>query len=184
MKKSLSKFNAVKIETYQDEGKLNYDSCKKRILNLLDENMRNFKKDTWSKQNRMNKLIVDTETQSIFTLRLGGKRIARYSLSLLDTRDKLNFLSDLYTEVVNGEFDEEITEFLGNEVEKAEARKKVNSAKRREKKRQQREAEKAKKKEAERRTWDAAKDLIDKNVYEIVTASNNHEEEMPRYMQV
>jgi len=184
MKKSLSKFNAVKIETYQDEGKLNYDSCKKRILNLLDENMRNFKKDTWNKKNHMNKLIVDTETQSIFTLRLGGKRIARYSLSLLDTRDKLNFLSDLYTEVVNGEFDEEITEFLGNEVEKAEARKKVNSAKRREKKRQQREAEKAKKKEAERRTWDAAKDLIDKNVYEVLTASNNNEEEMPRYMQV
>ena len=184
MKKSLSKFNAVKIETYQDEGKLNYDSCKKRILNLLDENMRNFKKDTWSKQNRMNKLIVDTETQSIFTLRLGGKRIARYSLSLLDTRDKLNFLSDLYTEVVNGEFDEEITEFLGNEVEKAEARKKVNSAKRREKKRQQREAEKAKKKEAERRTWNAAKDLIDETVYEVLAASNNNEEEMPRYMQV
>ena len=184
MKNALAKFNAVKIETYQDEGKLNYDTCKKRILNLLDENMRNFKKDSWNKQNRMNKLIVDTDSQSIFTLRLGGKRIARYALSLLDTNEKLNFLSDIYTEVVNGEFDEEITEFLGNEVEKAEARKKANSAKRREKKRQQREAEKAKKKEAERRTFEAAKDLIDKSIYEALTASNNNEAEMPRYMQV
>lgn len=184
MKNALAKFNAVKIETYQDEGKLNYDTCKKRILNLLDENMRNFKKNSWNKGNRMNKLIVDTDSQSIFTLRLGGKRIARYSLSLLDIQDKLNFLSDIYTEVVNGEFDEEITTFLGNEVEKAEARKKVNSAKRREKKRKQREAEAAKKKEAEQRTWNAAKDLIDKNVYEVLAASNNNEAEMPRYMQV
>ena len=61
MKNALAKFNAVKIETYQDEGKLNYDTCKKRIMNLLDENMRNFKKDSWNKQNRMNKLIVDID---------------------------------------------------------------------------------------------------------------------------
>ena len=184
MKKSLAKFNAVKIETYQDEGKLNYDTCKKRILNLLDENMRNFKKDSWNKQNRMNKLIVDTDSQSIFTLRLGGKRIARYALSLLDTRDKLNFLSDIYTEVVNGEFDEEITKFLGEEVEKAEARKKVNSAKRREKKRLQREAEKAKKKEAERRTFEAAKGLIDETVRDVLAAQINATAETPRYEQV
>ena len=184
MKKSLTKYNATKIETYQDEGKLNYDSCKKRILDILDENMRNFKNDKWDKGNRMNKLIVDTDTQSIFTLRLGGKRIARYSLSLLDIRDKLNFLSDIYTEVANDEFDEEITKFLGDEVEKAEARKKVNSAKRREKKRLELEKKKAEKKEAELRTLEAAKDLLDSNVYDALTASNNNELEMPRYMQV
>lgn len=93
-------------------------------------------------------------------------------------------MSDIYTEVVNGEFDEEITEFLGNEVEKAEVRKKVNSAKRREKKRKGREAAAAKKKEAERRTFEAAKGMIDKTVYEVVAASNNNEVETPRYMQV
>lgn len=130
MKKSLSKYNATKLETYEDEGKLSYDSCKKRILNILDENMRNFKYDRWAVGNRMNKLIIDTDTQSIFTLRLGGKRIARYALSLLDTREKLNFLSDVHTEVVNGEFDEEIMNFLAEEVKKAEARKKVNGEKR------------------------------------------------------
>ena len=184
MKNALAKFNAVKIETYQDEGKLNYDTCKKRILNLLDDNMRNFKKDSWDKQNRMNKLIVDTDSQSIFTLRLGGKRIARYALSLLDTRDKLNFLSDIYTEVVNGEFDEEITKFLGEEVEKAEARKKVNSAKRREKKRQQREAAAAERKAAERRTFEAARDLIDISLDELIEAQNAAAAETPRYEQV
>ena len=184
MKNFLNKYNATKIETNQDEGKLSLEGYKKRILNILDDNMKNFKNDTWNKQNRMNKLIVDSERNSIFTLRLGGKRIARYSLELLDTREKLNFLSDMYTNIANGEFDEEIAEFLGKEVEKAEARKKVNSAKRREKKRQQREAEKAKKKEAERRTFEAAKDLIDKNVYEALTAANGNAAELPRYMQI
>jgi hypothetical protein len=132
----------------------------------------------------MNKLIIDTDTQSVFTLRLGGKRIARYSLSLLDIREKLNFLSDMYTNVVNGEFDEDITDFLADEISKAEARKKVNSAKRREKKRQQREAVAAEKKAAERRTLEAAKDLIDKNVDEVLSAQNSTSAEMPRYMQV
>ena len=174
MKNSLTKFKAVKIETYQDEGKLNYDSCKKRILKVLGDNMRNFKDDSWCKKNRMNKLIVDTPTQSVFTLRLGGKRIARYVLSLLDTKDKLNFLSDIYTEVVNGEFDDEITNFLAEEVKKAEARKKINNAKRREKKRKQREEEANKKKEAERRTFEAAKGLIDNNILEIIDAEMRH----------
>ena len=60
MKNFLNKYNATKIETTKDEGKLSLDSCKKRILSILDENMRNFKKDTWNVGNRMNKLIVDT----------------------------------------------------------------------------------------------------------------------------
>lgn len=184
MKNTLEKYNAVKIETYQDEGKLNYENCKKRILNILDDNMRNFKKDTWTKHNRMNKLIVDTDTQSIFTLRIGGKRIARYVLSLLNTKEKLNFLSDIYADVVNGEFDEEITIFLGEEVKKAEDRKKINSAKRREKKRLQREAEAAKKKEAKRRTFEAAKDMIGQAAYEALTEQNTITSETPRYAQL
>jgi len=184
MKNFLEKYNATKIETYQDEGKLSLESCKKRIVNILDENMRNFKKGTWDKGNRMNKLIVDTDSQSIFTLRLGGKRIARYALSLLNIQEKLNFLSDMYTNVVNGEFDDDITDFLAEEASKADARKKVNSEKRREKKRKEREAKRAQQKEAERRTLEAAKNLIDKNVYEVLSAANDNEVELPRYMQV
>ena len=54
-------FSKIKLKHIKDEWKLNYDTCKKRILNLLDENMRNFKKDSLNKQNRMNKLIVDID---------------------------------------------------------------------------------------------------------------------------
>lgn len=149
---------------------------------IFRKNISNFKYDKWDVGNRMNKLIVDTDTQSIFTLRLRGKRIARYTLSLLDTREKLNFLSDVHTEVVNGEFDEEIMKFLAEEVEKAEARKKVNSAKRREKKRQQREAAAAEKKAAEIRTYKAAKGMVDDVVHEVLMEQVTSE--TPRYMQV
>ena len=173
MKNFLEKYSATKIETNKDEGKLSLESCKKRILNVLADNMRNFKNNTWDKKNRMSKLIIDTETQSIFTLRIGGKRIARYSLSLLNTHEKLNFLSDFYTSVVNGEFDDDILNFLSEEISKADVRKKVNSEKRREKKRKQREEEKAKQKEAEKRTIAAAKDLIDKSVYEILASNKD-----------
>ena len=177
MKNFLEKYNATKIETNEDEGKLSLESCKKRILSILDDNMRHFKNNTWDVGNRMNKLIVDTDTNSIFTLRLGGKRIARYSLSLLDLQEKLNFLSDFYTEVVNGEFDEEITAFLAGEISKAEARKKVNSAKRREKKRKEREASK-------QRTLEAAKSLIQDVVNKTIPETGAGSADTPRYMQI
>ena len=146
MKNFLNKYNATKIETNKDEGKLSLDSCKKRILSILDENMRNFKKDTWDIKNRMNKLIVDTEISSIFTLRLGGKRIVRYSLDLLNTEQKLQFLADFYTSIANKEFDEDITDFLAKEIDNANARKKEANERRRNKKKAEREkkAEEAK----------------------------------------
>lgn len=92
MKNFLEKYNAFKIETSKDEGKLTLETAKERILKLLTDNIRNFKEDSWNLQNRMNKLIIDTEKNSIFTLRLGGKRIVRYSLDLLDTQQKISFL--------------------------------------------------------------------------------------------
>lgn len=89
MQNFLNKYNAVKLENTQDEGKLTLDSSKKRILKMLDENMKHIKNNSWNIKNRMNKLIVDTETNSIFTLRLGGKKIIKYSLYLLNDREKL-----------------------------------------------------------------------------------------------
>ena len=65
---------------------------------------------------------------------------------------------------------------------KAEARKKVNSAKRREKKRQQREAAAAEKKAAEIRTYKAAKGMVDDVVHEVLMEQVTSE--TPRYMQV
>ena len=146
MKQFLMKYNANKIETSKDEGMLTLETARERILKLLNENMLNFKNNSWDLKNRMNKLIIDTEKNSIFTLRLGGKRIVRYSLDLLTTEQKLNFLADFYSSVSAKEFDEDITDFLAKEIDNANARKKEANERRREKKKAEREkkAEEAK----------------------------------------
>ena len=66
MKNFLEKYNANKLETSKDEGKLTLDKAKERILSLLTENMRNFKDNTWDVKNRMNKLITDQDKNSVF----------------------------------------------------------------------------------------------------------------------
>ena len=164
MQNFLTKYNANKIETSKDEGKLTLDKAKERILNLLTENIRNFKNNTWDISNRMNKLITDTEKNSIFNLRLGGKRIARYSLDLLTTEQKLNFLADFYTSVANNEFDNEIIEFLAQEVDNAAVRKKEANERRRLKKKAQKEQkakeDATKQAEATARTIAAAEPML------------------------
>jgi hypothetical protein len=172
MKNFLEKYNATKLETNQDEGKLSLESCKRRILNILDENMKNFKNNSWNLNNRMNKLIIDKENNSIFTLRLGGKKIIRYSLFLLNTQEKLDFLSDFYDSIVKNEYDTEILNFLADEISKTEVRKKATAEKRREKKKQ-------KKAEAEKRTWDAAKQMINEQIAAVA-----QEVTPPRYAQL
>lgn len=164
MQNFLAKYNASKIETSKDEGKLTLDKAKERILQLLTENIRNFKNNTWDISNRMNKLITDTEKNSIFNLRLGGKRIARYSLDLLTTEQKLNFLADFYTSVANNEFDNEIIEFLAQEVDNAAVRKKEANERRRLKKKAQKEQkakeDATKQAEATARTIAAAEPML------------------------
>ena len=164
MQNFLAKYNANKIETSKDEGKLTLDKAKERILQLLTENIRNFKNNTWDISNRMNKLITDTEKNSIFNLRLGGNRIARYSLDLLTTEQKLNFLADFYTSVANNEFDNEIIEFLAQEVDNAAVRKKEANERRRLKKKAQKEQkakeDATKQAEATARTIAAAEPML------------------------
>ena len=164
MQNFLTKYNANKIETSKDEGKLTLDKAKERILQLLTENIRNFKNNTWDISNRMNKLITDTDKNSIFNLRLGGKRIARYSLDLLTNEQKLNFLADFYTSVANNEFDNEIIEFLAQEVDNAAVRKKEANERRRLKKKAQKEQkakeDATKQAEAAARTIAAAEPML------------------------
>jgi len=162
MQNFLTKYNANKIETSKDEGMLTLEKAKERILNLLTENIRNFKNDTWDISNRMNKLITDTDKNSIFNLRLGGKRIARYSLDLLTKEQKLNFLADFYTSVANKEFDNEIVDFLAQELDNAAVRKKASNERRRQKKKAQKEQkakEDAAKKAEESQTSAAARTI-------------------------
>ena len=164
MQNFLTKYNANKIETSKDEGKLTLDKAKERILSLLTENIRNFKNNTWDISNRMNKLITDTDKNSIFNLRLGGKRIARYSLDLLTNEQKINFLADFYTSVANNEFDNEIIEFLAQEVDNAAVRKKEANERRRLKKKAQKEQkakeDATKQAEATARTIAAAEPML------------------------
>lgn len=161
MKDFLGKYKAQKIETSEDEGKLTLETAKKRILKLLADNIRNFKDDNWNLQNRMNKLMIDTENNTIFSLRLGGKKIVRYSLDLLDTMQKMQFLADFHTSVSNGEFDEDILNFLAKEVDIANQRKKEANERRRLKKQEERE----KRSEAARqRTLAAAEPLLSKEL--------------------
>lgn len=164
MQNFLAKYNANKIETSKDEGKLTLDKAKERILQLLTENIRNFKNDTWDISNRMNKLITNTDKNSIFNLRLDGKRIARYSLDLLTTEQKINFLADFYTSVANNEFDNEIIEFLAQEVDNAAVRKKEANERRRLKKKAQKEQkakeDATKQAEATARTIAAAEPML------------------------
>lgn len=164
MKNFLEKYNATKIENSKDEGKLTLEKAKERILNLLTENMRNFKNNSWDIKNRMNKLITDTEKNSTFNLRLGGKRIARYSLDLLTTEQKINFLADFYTSVANNEFDDDILNFLAQEVDNAAVRKKEANERRRIKKKEAKEKkareEAIKKADATARTVAAAEPIL------------------------
>lgn len=161
MKDFLGKYKAQKIETSEDEGKLTLETAKKRILKLLADNIRNFKEDNWNLQNRMNKLMIDTENNTIFSLRLGGKKIVRYSLDLLDTIQKMQFLADFHTSVSNGEFDEDILNFLAKEVDNANQRKKEANERRRLKKQEERE----KRAEAARqKTLAAAEPLLNKEL--------------------
>ncbi len=167
MKNFLEKYNASKIETAQDEGKLTLETAKERILKLLTENMKNFKEGSWNLQNRMNKLIIDSDKKSIFTLRLGGKRIIRYSLDLLDDIQKLNFLADFYTSVANNEFDDDIVDFLAKEVEKASERKKEANERRKIKKKEEKER---KLKEARERTIAAVQPIVSEQISQVLQA--------------
>ena len=161
MKEFLGKYKAQKIETSADEGKLTLETAKKRILNLLVENIQNFKNDSWSIANRMNKLMIDTENNTIFSLRLGGKKIVRYSLDLLDVMQKMQFLADFHTSVSNGEFDEDIVNFLAKEVDVANQRKKETNERRRLKKQEERER---KAEMARQKTLAAAEPLLNREL--------------------
>ena len=52
---------------------------------------------------------------------------------------KLNFLADFYTSVANKEFDNEIVDFLAQELDNAAVRKKASNERRRQKKKAQKE---------------------------------------------
>ena len=147
----MGNFGIVPMATSRDEGLLSFDVCKQRILDVIKLNIKNFKEDLWKKENRMMKLLVDLDDKrqkSIFTVRLGGKRIYRCNMQMLDPQQKVEFLTKFYEAVSRGYLDSKIVEFCEIEVDKAKERKKKQKEKRKEKLKAKKAAEEAKKAEA------------------------------------
>ena len=129
----MSSFGITRLETQKDEGLLSKGSCKQRILDLITLNIKNFRDNSWDKSNQMNKLLIDLDEKkntSVFSVRLGGKRIYRCSCQLLPTDQKIAFLTRFYEAVSKGILDTQIENFCENEVKrKADMRKKNNEKK-------------------------------------------------------
>ena len=140
-------YNITAMKTAKDEGLMSFDVCKERILNIITENIKLFKANSWDKKNRMQKLLVDLDekkNKTVFTVRLGGKRIYRCNMTKLDLPSKIEFLTKFYEGVSRGFLDKQIVDFCEKEVNLANARKEKQKEKRREKRKKERE-EKAKK---------------------------------------
>ena len=147
----MSSFGIVPMKTAKDEGLMSFDVCKERILNLIQENIRLFKANVWDKKNRMQKLLVDLDAKknkTVFTVRLGGKKIYRCYTELMDLPTKIEFLTKFYEGVSRGCLNKQIEDFCESEVNLANARKDKQKEKRKAKRKAEREAQVKKEAEA------------------------------------
>jgi hypothetical protein len=147
----MGSFGIVPMTTLRDEGLVSFDVVKERVLKLITMNIKNFKENLWNDSNKMNKLLVDLDkkkNKSIFTVRLGGKRIYRCNTALLPPEQKAVFLEQFYHGVANGCLDKQILDFCEKEVKLNEVRKEKQKEKRRAKRQAEREEKKQKEVEA------------------------------------
>ena len=146
----MSSFGIVPMKNAREEGLMSFDVCKQRILDLIQENIKLFKANVWNKKNRMQKLLVDLDkkNKTVFTVRLGGKRIYRCNTVLLDLPSKIEFLTKFYEGVSRGCLNKQIEDFCEKEVNTANDRKKKQKEPRREKRKAEREAQAKKEAEA------------------------------------
>lgn len=145
IKDFISQFGITPLETAKDEGLLSVDNCRKRLMELVQLNIDNFRNNSWSTQNQMQKLLIElgkNKTGSIFSLRLAGKRVYRCSCIVPTDEDKINFLTTIYRLLENRGLDEVIIKFCEKEVKLAEIRKDKQRAKQREKRKAKKLAEK------------------------------------------
>lgn len=146
----MGSYSIVPMKNAREEGLMSFEVCKKRILDLIQENIRLFKANVWDKKNRMQKLLVDLDkkNKTVFTVRLGGKRIYRCNTVLLDLPSKIEFLTKFYEGVSRGCLNKQIEDFCESEVNLANKRKEKQKEKRREKRKAEREAQAKKEAEA------------------------------------
>ena len=149
----MSNFGIVPMTTLRDEGLVSFDVVKDRVLKLITLNIKNFKENLWNASNKMNKLLVDLDekkNKSIFTVRLGGKRIYRCNTALLPLEQKIEFLTKFYSAVSSGVLNQQIIDFCEREAKLNEVRKEKQREKRREQNRIKREEKKKKEAEAKK----------------------------------
>ena len=147
----MGSFGIVPMTTFKDEGLLSFKNCKNRILKMIELNIKNFKTGAWNENNRMLKMLVDLDekkNKSIFTVRLGGKRVYRCNCNTLTTPQKIEFLTKFYEATDSGLLDKNISDFCERQVALAEDRKKIQREKRRAQRKAEREALKEKEAEA------------------------------------
>lgn len=139
----MSDFGIVPMTTLKDEGLMSVDNCRNRVLELIKLNIQNFRDNGWNMDNRMHKLLVDLDpkkNRSVFTVRLGGKRIYRCNCQMLDLSHKIEFLTKFYEAVSKGCLNQQIIDFCEKEACRADKRKKEQKEKRKEQRRKEREA--------------------------------------------
>ncbi|MBP5344273.1 MAG: hypothetical protein J6Y85_04295 [Alphaproteobacteria bacterium] len=147
----MGSFGIVPMTTFKDEGLLSFENCKKRILDMIKLNIQNFKTNAWNENNRMLKMLVDLDekkNKSIFTVRLGGKRVYRCNCDTLTTPQKIEFLTKFYEGTSRGLLDKNISDFCEQQVALAEDRKKIQREKRKAQRKAEREALKQKEADA------------------------------------
>jgi len=160
----MSAFGITQIATQKDEGLLSKESCRKRILKEIEINIQNFKNDGWSKENQMHKLLTelkkkDNVISTIFSVRLGGKRIYRCSCGLLNKQQKIEFLTKFYEAISKGILDEQIENFCENEVKLKEKRKQASRLKKKLKRAEEKAKKEAEEKAAAKAQEEAMKHL-------------------------
>ena len=150
----MGSFGIVPMTTFKDEGLLSFENCKERILGMIKLNIQNFKTNAWTENNRMLKMLVDLDDKkkkSIFTVRLGGKRVYRCNCDTLTLPQKVEFLTKFYEGTASGLLDKKISDFCEHQVALAEDRMKVQREKRKAQRKAEREALKEKEAEAIKR---------------------------------
>ena len=144
MESFMGSFGIVPMTTIKDEGLLSFKNCKERILNMIKLNIQNFKNTAWNENNRMMKMLIDTDekknNKSICTVRLGGKRVYKCNCPSLTVSQKVEFLTRFYEGVDKGLLDKQIQDFCEQQVALADDRKKVQREKRKAQRKAEREA--------------------------------------------
>ncbi len=130
----LVEFQGKEITTLHDESSLSLTWLTRRLIELIEENIYCFRLGEWNVRNRLNKLLIDDERAecTLLNIRVGRKQIARYRFPKLHSKDKILLLEKLKHQVASHQFDDKLSAFLENELQKVTEQRAKRRAKRKE----------------------------------------------------